>query len=65
LNPRTSRQASSRWPIRRARHVKIDDVIESTELNAMFALVAEHDFGEIPREISIGTTDSLLSILRT
>jgi hypothetical protein len=49
----------------KTRHVKIDDVIESTELSAMYALVSEHDFSEIPREISIGTTDSLLSALQT
>ena len=48
----------------KTRHVKIDDVIESTELRAMYALVSEHDFSEMPREISIGTTDSLLSALR-
>jgi hypothetical protein len=49
----------------RVRHDRIDDVIESTELKAMYALVSEHDFSEAPREISIGSTDSLLAALPT
>jgi hypothetical protein len=47
------------------RHNRIDDVVESTELRAFYAVASEHDFTEIPREISVGSTESLLVALRT
>jgi hypothetical protein len=47
------------------RHDRIDDVIESTELKTMYAVASEHDFTATPREISIGSADSLLAALRT
>ena len=49
----------------KVRHDRIDDVIESTELKAMYAVASEHDLSEIPREVSIGSIDSLLATLRT
>jgi hypothetical protein len=47
------------------RHDRIDDVIETTELKAMYAVASEHDFTDVPREVAIGSTDSLLAALRT
>ena len=49
----------------KVRHDRIDDVIETTELKAMYAVASEHDFSDVPREVSIGSTDSLLAALRT
>lgn len=46
------------------RHGRIDEVIESTEMRAMYALESEHDFSAAPREIRIGTGESLLRDLR-
>ena len=45
------------------RHNRIDDVIESTELRAMYGLATEHDLAHDPREIEIGSPESLLSAL--
>jgi hypothetical protein len=45
------------------RHERIDEVIESTELRTMYELVGEHDFSETPREIEIGSGESLLARL--
>jgi hypothetical protein len=45
------------------RHNRIDDVIESTELRAMYRLATEHDLSGDPREIAIGSRDSLLHLL--
>ena len=45
------------------RHNRIDDVIESTELRAMYRLATEHDLAHDPREIEIGSPESLLSAL--
>ncbi len=42
------------------RHSRIDEVIESTELSAMYRVAAEHDFSAEPREIEVGSTESLL-----
>jgi hypothetical protein len=42
------------------RHDRIDDVIESTELKAMYELATEHDFTGEPREIEVGSSESLL-----
>ena len=45
------------------RHERIDDVIESTELRAMYRLAGEHDFSGAPREIEPGSAESLLRAL--
>jgi hypothetical protein len=42
----------------KVRHDRIDDVIESTELKAMFDLRSEHDFTNEPRELELGTLES-------
>lgn len=46
------------------RHSRIDDVIESTELKAMYELVAEHDFTDEPRRIPLDSSESLLAAMR-
>jgi hypothetical protein len=43
------------------RHTRIDEVIESTELRAMYGLRTEHDFTGDPREIVVGSAESLLA----
>lgn len=45
------------------RHDRIDDVIESTELKAMYDLATEHDLSDDPREIEVGSPESLLRAL--
>lgn len=45
------------------RHDLIAEVIESTELRAFYELRAEHDFSGDPREIEIGSAESLLQAL--
>ncbi|MFM8560759.1 MAG: hypothetical protein ACKOB9_01515 [Solirubrobacterales bacterium] len=45
------------------RHSRIDDVIESTELRAFYDLRTEHDFSADPREIVLGSPESLLAAL--
>ncbi len=45
------------------RHDRIDDVIESTELRAMYELRTEHDLTGEPREIEVGSAESLLAAL--
>lgn len=45
------------------RHNRIDDVIESTELKAMYRLATEHDLSNDPREIEMGSPESLLGVL--
>lgn len=47
------------------RHDRINEVIESTELKALYAVASEHDFTATPREISPGSTESLLVALST
>ncbi|MEI7794632.1 MAG: hypothetical protein WCI83_08320 [Thermoleophilia bacterium] len=47
-----------------ARHSRIDDVIESTELRAFYDLRTEHDFGDEPRAIDLASAASLLAGLR-
>jgi hypothetical protein len=42
------------------RHDRIDGVIESTELRAMYRLATEHDVSGDPREIEVGSPASLL-----
>lgn len=49
----------------KGRHERIDRVIESTELKAMYELRSEHDFSERPREIEVGSVESLLAPLPT
>jgi len=46
------------------RHVRIDDVIESTELRAFYDLRTEHDFSDEPRAVDLGSAASLLAGLR-
>jgi hypothetical protein len=50
-------------PQEQVRHDRIDDVIESTELRAMYELRSEHDFTAAPREIEVGAAESLLAAL--
>jgi hypothetical protein len=45
------------------RHGRIDTVIESTTLRCMYELHTEHDFTSTPREISVGSPESLLAEL--
>ena len=45
------------------RHDRIDTVIESTILRCMYELRTEHDFTTAPREIEIGSPESLLAAL--
>jgi hypothetical protein len=45
------------------RHNRIDGVIESTELRAMYRVASEHDLSRDPREIEIGSAESLLRAL--
>ena len=45
------------------RHSRIDEVIESTELRAFYDLRSEHDFSADPREIPLGSAQSLLAAL--
>jgi hypothetical protein len=45
------------------RHERIDTVIESTSLRCMYELHAEHDFTDVPREIALGSPESLLAAL--
>jgi hypothetical protein len=47
-----------------ARHSRIDEVIESTVFRGFFALETEHDFTAEPRQIGLGSTESLLAALR-
>lgn len=46
------------------RHVRIDDVIESTELRAFYDLRTEHDFSDEPRAVDLASAASLLAGLR-
>lgn len=45
------------------RHNRIDEVIESTELRAFYDLRCEHDLSSQPREVSLGSGESLLAAL--
>ena len=45
------------------RHSRIDEVIESTELKAFYAVNSEHDFSSDPREVEVGSAESILSRL--
>jgi hypothetical protein len=45
------------------RHQRIDTVIESTTLRCMYELHTEHDFSQLPRQIDIGSSASLLAAL--
>jgi hypothetical protein len=42
------------------RHSRIDEVIESTELRAFHDLRCEHDLSSTPRQILLGSPESLL-----
>ena len=46
------------------RHERIDTVIESTTLKAMFEVRSEHDFTTLPQPIALTGPDSLLHTLR-
>lgn len=48
----------------RTRHSRIDEVIESTELRAMYELVSEHDLSDAPTAIAAGSPESLLRDLQ-
>jgi hypothetical protein len=43
------------------RHERIDTVVESTKLRAMFELKTEHNFSGAPQEILLGSEVSLLA----
>lgn len=45
------------------RHDRIDTVIETTTLRCMYDLRTEHDFTALPRELEIGSAESLLAAL--
>jgi hypothetical protein len=45
------------------RHERIDTVIESTTLRCMYELRTEHDFSQLPQQIDMGSTASLLTAL--
>ena len=45
------------------RHDRIDDVLESTELKAMYEFRSEHDFTDDAREIELGSAESLVAAL--
>jgi hypothetical protein len=45
----------------RVRHDRIDTVVESTSLRAMYEVRAEHDFTGTPRQIALGSDRSLLA----
>jgi hypothetical protein len=44
------------------RHSRIDEVIESTELKAFYLVQSEHDFSAVPREIAVGSRESILDL---
>jgi hypothetical protein len=44
------------------RHDRIDEVIESTELRAFYDLRCEHDLTSTPREVTLRSAASLLSL---
>jgi hypothetical protein len=44
-----------------ARHDRIDIVVESTSLRAMYEVRTEHDFTGEPRAIALGSDGSLLA----
>lgn len=46
-----------------ARHDRISEVIESTELRTFYELRAEHDLSGAPRQIPLGAPESLLAML--
>jgi len=43
------------------RHERIDTVVESTKLRAMFELKTEHNFSGAPQQILLGSEESLLA----
>jgi hypothetical protein len=47
----------------KVRHDRIETVVESTELRAMFEVRTQHDFTTEPAEVNVGSLDSLLSAL--
>src|SRR5262245_18544994 len=51
--------AGSRYE--QARHDRIDTVVESTSLRAMYEVRTEHDFTGEPRSIALGSKGSLLA----
>ncbi len=59
---RTSQAATTEHD--RGRHERIDALIESTELRAMYELRSEHDFSAAPRAIALSSAESLLATLQ-
>lgn len=45
------------------RHSRIADVIEATELRAVYDVRTEHDFTADPHEVAMGSPESLLALL--
>jgi hypothetical protein len=50
-------------PSEEVRHDRIETVVESTELRAMFEVRTEHDFTTTPAAVDVGSVDSLLAAL--
>jgi len=50
-------------PSEKVRHGRIETVVESTELRAMFEVRTEHDFTAEPVAVEVGSVDSLLAAL--
>lgn len=48
-------------PSEQVRHDRIDTVVESTSLRAMYEVRSEHDFTGEPRPIALGSDGSLLA----
>lgn len=48
-------------PSEQVRHDRIETVVESTELRAMFEVCTEHDFTAVPAAVDVGSIDSLLA----
>lgn len=45
------------------RHDRIDELLESTELRAMYEVETEHDLTDLPRAVALGSDESLLGPL--
>jgi hypothetical protein len=50
-------------PSEELRHERIETVVETTELRAMFEVRTEHDFTGEPAAVDVGSVDSLLAAL--
>jgi hypothetical protein len=55
--------AAGAAPSEDVRHDRIETVVESTQLRAMFEVRTEHDFTAEPVAVDVGSADSLLAAL--